>query len=44
LKDRGGNQRGVNGSLTKFLSQETGLCPMFKIPKPKPLKESDEKH
>jgi hypothetical protein len=35
---------GVNGSLIKFLSEETSLCPMFKIPSKKTVKESDEKH
>jgi hypothetical protein len=35
--------RGGNGSLIKFLSQETGLCPTFKTPSKKTLKESDEK-
>jgi hypothetical protein len=28
----------------KILSQELDICPMFKIPSKKPLKESDEKY
>jgi hypothetical protein len=45
VKDQGSDQREgeVNGSLIKFLSQETNLCPTFKTQE-KPLKKSDEKH
>jgi hypothetical protein len=44
LKDRGATGGGVDGSRIKFLSQLTGLCPMFKTPSIKPVKESDEEH
>jgi hypothetical protein len=36
VKDRGGD-RGMNGSLIKFLLEEIGLCPTFKT-QAKPLK------
>jgi hypothetical protein len=41
LKKQGGDRRGggVNGSRIKFLSQETGLYPMFKTPSKTPRRK-----
>jgi hypothetical protein len=43
---QGGDRRGggVNESLIKFFHKNSDICPMFKIPSKKPLKESDEKY
>jgi hypothetical protein len=39
MKNRGDDLRGVNGSRIKFLSQETGLRPMFKTPRKTPSRK-----